>query len=386
MTPPQITPTRLSDGRELIYFDDPGSTPRTPLADTRGLPGPAVPGELRYDELSGDWVAVAAHRQARTHLPPAEACPLCPTTPANLSEIPDPDYDVVVFENRFPSLGPGTAALPDSPAWGRPLAAVGRCEVVSFTSSHTGSFAGLPYERARTVVEAWTHRTAALSALPGVRQVFPFENRGADIGVTLHHPHGQIYAYPYVTPRAAQLAAAARRFYDDANGRSTLLGTLLDRERAAGERVVLEGNHFTAYVPFAARWPLELHLVPHRHVADFTSLTGEEKDELASSYLSLLGALDALYPTPTPYIAAWHQAPLDAVLRPASRFHLQLTSPRRAADKLKFLAGSEAAMGAFINDTTPERVAERLRAALAQHTTLAQDAARTAGVAGKAQA
>lgn len=381
MTPPLITPTRLSDGRELIYFDDPGSAPRTPSPDARGLAGPAVPGHLRYDELSGDWVAVAAHRQSRTHLPPADQCPLCPTTPANASEIPDADYDVVVFENRFPSLGPGTAELPASLPWGQTTPAVGRCEVVSFTSSHTGSFAGLPYERARTVVEAWAHRTAALSSLPGVRQVFPFENRGADIGVTLHHPHGQIYAYPYVAPRAAQLAAMARRFYDDADGRTTLLGTLLDRERTAGERVVLEGDHFTAFVPFAARWPLEVHLVPHRHVPDFTSLTGEEKDELASSYLSLLMAVDALYPTPTPYIAAWNQAPLDALLRPASRFHLQLTSPRRAADKLKFLAGSEAAMGAFINDTTAEHVAERLRDALTKNPTR-----RPADAAGKAPA
>lgn len=362
---PRVTPARLSDGRELLYFDDPGTAPRVPLPDLRGLPERPAPGELRYDELSGDWVAVAAHRQTRTHLPPAEACPLCPSTPANASEIPDPDYDVVVFENRFPSLGPGAAPLPESLPWGRTEAAVGRCEVVSFTSEHTGSFAGLPYERSRTVIEAWAHRTAALSALPGVRQVFPFENRGAEIGVTLHHPHGQIYAYPYVTPRAAQLGAAARRFHEDAGGRATLLGTLLDRERDAGERVVLEGSHFTAYVPFAARWPLEVHLVPHRDVADFAALSGEEKDELAHAYLALLRGVDALYPTPTPYIAAWHQAPLDARLRPASRFHLQLTSPRRAADKLKFLAGSEAAMGAFINDTTPEQVAARLRDALA---------------------
>jgi UDPglucose--hexose-1-phosphate uridylyltransferase len=126
--------------------------------------------------------------------------------------------------------------------------------------------------------------------------------------------------------------------------------------------MVLEGENFSAYVPFAARWPLEIHLVPHRQVPDLAALNGEEKDELASVYLNLLQRVDALYPTPTPYISAWHQAPLDPVLRPAGYLHLQLTSPRRAADKLKYLAGSEAAMGAFINDTTPESVAERLRA------------------------
>ncbi|WP_369802243.1 galactose-1-phosphate uridylyltransferase [Sinomonas sp. R1AF57] len=356
-----VTRSILADGRELLYFDDAGAAQRIPVPDTRDLAARPEPGELRYDELTGDWIAVAAHRQSRTHLPPADACPLCPSSPSFASEIPDPDYDAVVFENRFPSLGPVLAQLPDSLAWGETVPAAGRCEVVSFTSEHAGSFAALPYQRARTVIEAWAHRTAELSALPGIRQVFPFENRGAQIGVTLHHPHGQIYAYPYLTPRAAQLAEAARRHFDATGGAQALLGALLERERADGARMVLEGEHFSAYVPFAARWPIEVHLVPHRQVADFAGLTGQEKDELAEAYPRLLRCLDALYDTPTPYIAAWFQAPLDPVLRPAARFHLQLTSPRRAADKLKYLAGSEAAMGAFINDTRAEDVAASLR-------------------------
>jgi UDPglucose--hexose-1-phosphate uridylyltransferase len=360
-----ITSTHLADGRELLYFDDDGSArlrsvETTP--DRRDLPARGEPGEVRFDALTGEWVAVAAHRQTRTHLPPADQCPICPTTDANPSEIPAPDYDVVVFENRFPSLGPAVGPVPDRPGWGTTGPAFGRCEVVTFTPQHTGSFSGLTETRARTVVEAWAHRTATLSALPGIKQVFPFENRGADIGVTLHHPHGQIYAYPYVTPRAAVMGAAARRFYDAADGTQTLTGSLLKAEREDGSRMVMESDSFSAYVPFAARWPLEIHLVPHRQVPDLAALSGEEKDELAHVYLDLLKRLDALYPTPTPYISAWHQAPVDDLLRPASYLHLQLTSPRRAADKLKFLAGSEAAMGAFINDTTPELVAERLRA------------------------
>ncbi|MEE2521604.1 galactose-1-phosphate uridylyltransferase [Pseudarthrobacter sp. J75] len=360
-----ITATGLADGRELIYFDDPGTTSfRTGEAvrDLRPLPPRGEPGEVRFDALTREWVAVAAHRQSRTHLPPADQCPICPTTAANPSEIPASDYDVVVFENRFPSLGPAVGNIPENPAWGTTGPAFGRCEVVSFTPDHTGSFSGLSETRARTVIEAWSHRTAALSALPEIKQVFPFENRGADIGVTLHHPHGQIYAYPYITPRAGVMAASAQKFHEEADGRATLTGSLLHSEREDGSRMVLEGDNFSAYVPFAARWPLEIHLVPHRQVADLAGLTGEEKDELASVYLELLQKLDALYPTPTPYISAWHQAPLEAAFRKSGYLHLQITSPRRAADKLKFLAGSEAAMGAFINDTTPESVAERLRA------------------------
>ncbi|BCW44096.1 galactose-1-phosphate uridylyltransferase [Arthrobacter sp. StoSoilB5] len=364
----RITSTRLADNRELIYFDDPGTPERTPdsLVDHRELPARGEPGEVRYDALSGEWVAVAAHRQSRTHLPPAHQCPICPTTADNPSEIPAPDYDVVVFENRFPSLGPALGDIPEIPGNGFAGHAVtgpafGRCEVVAFTPQHTGSFAELGQTRARTVIEAWAQRTEALSALPGIKQVFPFENRGADIGVTLHHPHGQIYAYPYVTPRAATLGAVARKYYDDVDAKETLAASLLKAEREDGSRMVLEANHFSAYVPFAARWPLEIHLVPHRSVPDLAALTGEERDELSHVYLDLLKRLDALYPTPMPYISAWHQAPLDPILRPAGQLHLQLTSPRRAADKLKYLAGSEAAMGAFINDTTPEAVAERLR-------------------------
>ncbi|HEV7167204.1 MAG TPA: galactose-1-phosphate uridylyltransferase [Micrococcaceae bacterium] len=361
------TSTRLADGRELIYFDDGNAAKPHPEWDRRPLlpRSTADTGQIRYDALTGDWVAVAEHRQTRTYLPPAEQCPLCPSTDGHLSEIPAADYDVVVFENRFPSLGPALGTAPEHPGWGTSGTGFGRCEVVAFTSAHTGSFGSLSAQRARTVIDAWAQRTEALGALPGIRQVFPFENRGQEIGVTLHHPHGQIYAYPYLTPRAEVMAHTARAFYDAAAGRDTLTGSILRSERNSGERMILEGQHFSAYVPFAAHWPLEVHLTPHRQVADLADLSGPERDELAELYLDLLRRLDNLYETPTPYIAAWHQAPLDPVLRPASYLHLQLTSPRRAADKLKFLAGSEAAMGAFINDTTPEQVAASLRAVAA---------------------
>ncbi|MCM3688733.1 MULTISPECIES: galactose-1-phosphate uridylyltransferase [Kocuria] len=357
----------LADGREAVFFADRGSRPVEHVEDRRPLDARSGHGEVRFDRLSGEWVAVAAHRQARTYLPPADQCPLCPSRDGRDSEIPAGDFDVVVFENRFPSLGPDLGELPaPGPAeeralWGTPSPAYGRCEVVVFTPDHHGSFASLPFERARTVVEAWAQRTEALSALEGVRHVFPFENRGEQIGVTLHHPHGQIYAYPYPAPHAARLAARSRAHLER-TGRA-LMGELLADEAAAGERMVLEGRHFSAFVPYAARWPLEVHLVPHRRVPDLAALTGEERDELAAVYQDLVRRVDRLYATPTPYIAAWHQTPVNAADRAAGWLHLQLTSPRRAEDKLKFLAGSEAAMGAFINDVTAEQTAARLREA-----------------------
>ncbi|MFB9668144.1 galactose-1-phosphate uridylyltransferase [Glutamicibacter nicotianae] len=349
----------LADGREAIFFADANTALPEPAADTRPLDPRREPGELRYDRLTGDWVAVAAHRQSRTYLPPKEECPLCPSGNGRVSEIPAEDFNVVVFENRFPSLGPALGSIPAAAPVQVPAPAYGRCEVVVFTPEHTGSFASLDDARARTVIEAWAQRTAALSAMEGIEQVFVFENRGQDIGVTLHHPHGQIYAYPYLAPTAAKMAGQAVAHL--AKTGRPLMQDILDFERNEGTRMVRQGEHFSVFVPYAARWPLEAHLVPHRHVPDLAALNDGEKAELAVMYRDLLRGFDALYDTPTPYIAAWHQAPLEPEARAASRLHLQLTSPRRAAGKLKFLAGSEAAMGAFINDVPAEQAAARLR-------------------------
>jgi UDPglucose--hexose-1-phosphate uridylyltransferase len=352
----------MADGRQLIYFDDADTTlSPTRKADERMLDArPGTP-EMRQDPLTGDWISIAAARQNRVFLPPSDQDPLAPATPSNQSEVPD-DYDVVVFENRSPSFGPGlsqgyTGDELDAIGIGRSLTAIGRCEVVCFSPQSSGSFAGLTESRARTVIEAWADRTAALSALPGVREVFPFENRGEAIGVTLHHPHGQIYAYPYITPRTQRLLESIESFDGD------LFASILEFE-AASERVVLRGDHWIAFVPYAARWPLEVHMLPLRHVPDFAGTTNAEREELARLYLRLLRGVDALYSTPTPYIAAWHQAPTDAG-RDTVRLMLQLTSPRRAEDKLKYLAGSESAMGAWIGDVLPEVAAEAIRRAIA---------------------
>jgi len=356
----------LADGRELIYFDDPDTRldpDRAP--DTRVLDPRPDTATMRQDPLTGEWVSIAAARQNRVFLPPDDLDPLAPATPTNPSEVPS-DYDVVVFENRSPSFGPA-ATDPNQPesvedlatvGIGRTRRSVGRCEVVCFSPEHHGSFASLTRTRARTVIEAWADRTAALSAIDSVQEVFPFENRGEEIGVTLHHPHGQIYGYPYITPRTTALMRSIDQYGPD------LQADVLASEQA-GERVVLRGEHWTAYVPFAARWPIEVHMMPHTAVPDFAATTPEQRDELAVLYLRLLRGIDALYETPTPYIAAWHQAPVH-VYRDKIRLTLQVTSPRRAASKLKYLAGSEAAKGAWIGDIVPEVAAQHVRDAIAR--------------------
>ncbi|MFJ9422946.1 galactose-1-phosphate uridylyltransferase [Streptomyces sp. NPDC101249] len=347
------TSTRLADGRELIYYDLRDDTVRDAV-DRRPLERTVTTSEIRRDPLLGDAVAIASHRQGRIYHPPADECPLCPSQGERLSEIPDSSYDVVVFENRFPSLAGDS----------------GRCEVVCFTSDHRSSFADLTEEQAALVLDAWTDRTSELSHLSSVEQVFCFENRGAEIGVTLGHPHGQIYAYPFITPRTTLMLdrLASHRAETGEN----LFDTVLERERA-GERVVLEGEHWVAFVPYAAHWPYEVHLYPKRRVPDLLALDEAARTEFPQVYLELLRRFDRIFgpgEPPTPYIAAWHQAPFGrtgafgegtGVNRDDFALHLELFTVRRTSGKLKFLAGSESGMNVFINDVPPERAAERLR-------------------------
>ncbi|KPC63264.1 galactose-1-phosphate uridylyltransferase [Streptomyces chattanoogensis] len=341
------TTTRLADGRELIYYDSRDDAVRD-ADDRRPLDPVSTASEIRHDRLLGDRVAVASHRQGRTYHPPADECPLCPSRDGRHSEIPAADYDVAVFENRFPSLAGDS----------------GRCEVVCFTSDHDASFADLTEEQAALVLDAWTDRTAELSQLPDVEQVFCFENRGAEIGVTLGHPHGQIYAYPFTTPRTERMLASLAAHREGTGGRNLFDDVVAD-ELADGRRIVLEGDHWLAFVPYAAHWPYEVHLYPKRRVPDLLALDDAARTEFPQLYLEVLRRFDRIFDTgegaPTPYIAAWHQAPVRAADRAEFALHLELFTIRRTSGKLKFLAGSESGMNVFINDVPPEAAAERLR-------------------------
>jgi UDPglucose--hexose-1-phosphate uridylyltransferase len=351
--------TRLADGRELLYYDEQPDVDRS-APDRRDLPATATSSQIRWDPLFRYWSVIAGHRQSRTYRPPTSDCPLDPSRDGRLTEIPASDYDVVVFENRFPSLTTQASeelATDEFPFRSAP--GIGRCEVVCFTSNHDTSFAQLPPSRARTVIDALADRTTELSRIDGVQYVFCFENRGEEIGVTLTHPHGQIYAYPFVPSRMERAAQSAYQYLDQTG--SCLSCTIVAAERKASIRVVAETDLWTAHVPFAARWPYEVRLVPQRHVPDLPSLTSDERDDLARIYLDVLQRFDRLFGGGrTPYIAGWHQAPVH---RDRDVWHLaaEVFTIRRAPGKLKYLAGSESGAGVWINDVTPEVAAARLR-------------------------
>ena len=378
----------LADGREIIYFDEAPGLGRAEVPDTRPLaPMPGPGGEpdagLRWDALRGEWVVIAAARQDRTFLPPPGECPLDPSRPGRPTEIPAPDYDVVVFENRFPSLRGAGHWPPDAAAGGadpdfpqRNLTAADPLETGGVPGRQClrplrGGLLHLRSQRVvrrpepeagPDVVEAWADRTAVLGGMDGIAQVYCFENRGEEIGVTLHHPHGQIYGFPFVTPRTATMLAEARRYAEQNQG--NLFDDLVAGEIAAGTRIVARNEHWTAFVPAAARWPFEVQLFPARRVPDIPALDDGERAAFCDIYLDVLHRLDGLFGVALPYIAAWHQAPgQDTFARSEFGLHLQVLSVRRAPGKLKYLAGTESGMGVWINDVLPEEAAQRLREA-----------------------
>lgn len=347
----------LADGRELIYFDDAAGAQRT-LHDSRDLEPPMPSPQIRYDPVQDEWMVIASHRQARTHLPPADECPLCPSGPERLTEIPSSDYDVVVFENRFPSLSMDAPAVDHVDPLLVRKPGIGRCEVLCYTSDHDSSFSQLSPQRLSTVGAVWVDRTVELGKLPGVEYVFCFENRGEDIGVTLNHPHGQIYGYPFVPPRVARALESAERYRDRTGG--CVFCAVVERELAVGERIVTTTDNFVAFVPSAPRWPFEVHIYPRDHVADLPALNVEHRDELVGVQADVLSRFDRVFDRPMPYISGWVQAPVNTG-RDLSHLHLEIFSARRSATKLKFLAGSESAAGVFVNDVLPEDAAARLR-------------------------
>jgi UDPglucose--hexose-1-phosphate uridylyltransferase len=299
--------------------------------------------ELRFNELRGEQVAYAIHRQDRTFLPDRDHCPLDPTRPGGpATEIPLPAFEIVVFDNRFPAF--------EAPS--------GAAEVVVYTDDHDGSFGSLAAERAEALMWVWRHRYMELGAREDVDYVYIFENRGVEVGVTLHHPHGQIYGYPFLPPvPALELAADAR------------LGgcapcKLLELERSDGRRVLYENEAVLAYVPEAARWPYEAHLVMRPHRASLLECEPEELRLLSVGLQALVRGYDGLFNRPMPYIMAVHQAPTGGPGAQQGHLHVEFYPPLREADKLKFPAGSEQGAGTFISDVLPEDAAVALREAI----------------------
>lgn len=317
--------------------------------------------ELRWHPLLQQWVITATHRQDRTFLPPEDYCPLCPTKPGGFpTEVPAETYDVVVFENKFPSLqrdAPAPAVEGD--ALSPVELARGVCEVVLYSPDHHATLASMPVRRIAHLARVWRDRYVELIRRPGIRYVMAFENKGEAVGVTLHHPHGQIYAFPFVPPVAEKELAAFRRHRAERG--TCLLCDSVKGELADGRRVVLESERFVAYIPFFARYPYETYVAPKAHHASMATWTRADTDDLGLLLKGLLLKFDALFSKSFPYIMVIHQAPAG-VDEGDSHVHFEFYPPLRTANKLKYLAGCESGGGTFINDTLAEEKAAELRA------------------------
>lgn len=345
------------DGRALTLYS------RRPIAAGVDAPSPfpepldAQP-HLRWHPLRGEWVTYAAYRQGRTFLPPPEYNPLAPTIDATKpTEVPAGDWDIAVFDNRFPSLSPTAAAPPPQIV---PVApGHGKCEVVVFTQDARGALGRLPLDHLDLLVQVWAERTTQLGAQPDIQYVLPFENRGAEVGVTLHHPHGQIYAYPVVPPVPARMQQLALEHY--ARHRRGLLQELIAREIDAEVRLLYRGEHACAFVPVCARYPYEVWLAPIAPVATFADLRPEQRADLCRALKTVLLKYDGLWERPFPYLMTWYQAPTDGAPHPESHLHAQFYPPYRTRDKLKYLAGTELGAGFYAMDALPEDKARELR-------------------------
>lgn len=354
---------RLSkpDGRPLILYS----------RDSRGpipiLPAPSPPGgghrprsHMRWHPLRGEWVAYATHRQDRTFLPPKEYNPLQPSKLGDPpTELPEGPYDVAVFENLFPTL----LADPGAPPEGLPVPVrpgYGVCEVVVFTQDPTSSLGLLPLDHIELLFEVWGQRTAEIGAREGIAYVMPFENRGVEVGVTLHHPHGQIYSYPFLPPLAARELGEQRRYFDETG--VSLMAALVQDEVDAKIRVLYEGDEVVAFVPVCARYAYEVWIAPRTPVPRLDQLSWAQRADFARALKTVLRKYDLLWNRPFPYLMTFHQGPSGEGVRPYAHLHIELSPPLRSRDKLKFLAGTELGAGMFAADSLPEEKAAELRA------------------------
>jgi UDPglucose--hexose-1-phosphate uridylyltransferase len=352
-----------ADGRYVYLYAFERALPD--VLDVKPAPRSDEQVELRWNQLLGERVVISTGRQERTFLPSDEDCPLCPTREPGkfVTEIPARDFEIAVFENRFPSFRADAPAVQLGSPLDRRARARGACEVIVYTSEHEATLGTLSREKARRLVDVWCDRYGELAALADVRYVFIFENRGKEIGVTLTHPHGQIYAFPYVPPRVQREDSVA--FEHREHYRTCLVCDLAGQERKAAVRVVAEAGGFMAYVPFAARVPYEVHIASVEHRASLLELTEVERDGLAALLPRIAGAYDALWDVEMPYTMSMHQRATGEDAADA-HLHIEFMPMLRARGKLKYLAGVETGAGTFINDTSPEEKAAELRAALAR--------------------
>jgi UDPglucose--hexose-1-phosphate uridylyltransferase len=310
--------------------------------------------EMRWNPTVREWVSTASHRQNRPQMP-TDWCPFDPGS----GRVPD-HYDVLIYPNDFPAF----AIPPPEPAiegddFYRVERSLGKCDVVLYHPDHNTSLPQLSVDHITLLVKLWRKRFGEHKATPGIRYVLIFENKGAVIGVTMPHPHGQIYAFPFIPPRLKLEVAAARDYQQ--KKRRCLYCEIIKKERRDGRRVVAENDAFTAMIPFYARWPYEVHIMSRRHLGALDEFRPSEERALAEMLKWVTQKYDNLYGFSFPYMMVLHQTPTKGK-HPYFHFHIEFYPPHRSKEKLKYLASVETGGGTFLNDSLAEEKAAEFRA------------------------
>lgn len=316
--------------------------------------------ELRWNPLLEDWVMVASHRQARPTMP-KDWCPFCPGS----GRVPV-DYQLYRYPNDFPALR--VDPPPPDPVDTHPLLrtapAYGRCEVLLYAPEHRGTLAQLTDDHVHRLAALWREVFEEMAADPAIRYCYIFENRGAQVGVTMPHPHGQCYGYPFL-PKTLERELAAARKHLEREG-SCLFCGLLEAERQDGRRILFENQHFTVYIPFFSNTTYGVHVTARRHLPHLGAMSREELDSLGETIRDVSALYDHLFDSPFPYMMCMHNAPTQAQYpggEECYHFHVEFVPPLRSATVQQFFAASETGAGAWCNPNSPEDKARELRAA-----------------------
>lgn len=310
--------------------------------------------ELRWNPVLGEWIIVASKRKRRPWRP--ETCPFCPG-----SSETGYGWDVKVLSNKFPALKTNPTVKVKSIDIYRVRPGYGYCEIVVETPIHEGDLCDIPLDKLKKVVDVFIDRYVRLGSDRKIKYVYEFRNKGEVIGVSLHHPHSQIYALPFIPPKIKRELRQARKFWK--NRGKCLFCHIISLEKTIGKRIIYENKYFILFIPFFAMWPFETHIYSKRHLQSIDMLNDDEKYALADILKVTTKMYNLLFGFSLPYIMAMHQKPTDGKEYEYYHFHIEFYPPHRDRDKLKYPAGIERGAGTFTYDGLPEERAIYLRKA-----------------------
>ncbi len=310
--------------------------------------------ERRFNPITGEWVMISSSRQKRPTLP-KNSCPICP----GVLELPE-DYDVVSFENRYPALKRNASEVKNYNSIFIKEKSQGVCEVIVYTKNHDSELSKMPLSQIEKLTNVWIDRTLELSKLEFIKYIYIFENKGKEVGATLPHPHGQLYAFPFLPPRI-KVKIEAMEKWQKKNGTCPICD-IINEEKKERNRIVYENDTMLAVVPFYARYPYEVHVYPKRHVNTIYELYYKERKDFSKALKIITSKYEKLFNAPFPYMMMFFQKPFNiGKLTPYFHFHVEFISPMRGPNLIKWIASVESGTWAFINPIEPENAAKQLR-------------------------